>query len=166
MAKRSKKKSSSVRSKKRTKSSTAKGRTVRGSSSGRKRRKKVSATETLLRGSVGYGKGSDPLDFQISARVKLPKGRTISARVLAEAIRYRIDNGRNPKGIQLKIIRWRNPARITTSTDWRYPEDQAVKDNAEAMGYGPPISPQQAAWRTLSSALVSVQIASIEIRNS
>jgi hypothetical protein len=150
---------------KRTKSSIAKSRTVRVSKpKARQRRKVLPTDENLIRGTVTGGSG-DPLDFQISAEVNLPRGTTITARVITEAIRYRIKKGRNPRGIRLTIIRWRNPARRHTNPDWRYPDDPEVKENARKMGYGPPMSPQQAAWVTLSAALEAIQVADISIRN-
>lgn len=161
MAKKSKRKKKSSRARSRRINSTAKRSIVRGSSSGRKSKK---AEAAVISGTVLGAKG-DPLDFQISARVKVPKGRTITANVLTEAIRYRIKNGRSPRGIQLKIIRWRNPDRINTSPDWRYPDDPETKANSEKMGYGR-VSPQQAAWVTLSAAVGAVRVSDFTLRSS
>jgi len=125
-------------------------------------RKVLPKSEKLISGTV-HGEKGDPLDFQISARVRIPKGRTITARVLTEAIRYRIKHGRSPRGIQLKIIRWRNPDRKFTSPDWRYPEDPETVANAREMGLGH-LSPQQAAWVSLSAAVGAVQVSNFSLR--
>lgn len=166
MARKNKKKRKSSRVSSKTKNSIVKERTVQGSSSGRskkqKRRKVLPKSEAVISGSVQGTKG-DPLDFQISAKVKIPKGRTITANVLTEAIRYRIKTGRSPRGIQLRIIRWRNPARINTNPDWRYPDDPETIANSEKMGlHG---SPQQAAWVSLSAAVGAVQVSNFTFRN-
>jgi hypothetical protein len=85
--------------------------------------------------------------------------------VLTEAIRYRIKHGRSPRGIQLKIIRWRNPDRIYTNPDWRYPDDPETIANSEQMGLGH-LSPQQAAWVSLSAAVDAVQVSYFTLRSS
>lgn len=54
--------------------------------------------------------GLDAVDVQISAVVKIPKGYRISRKVVLQAIRWRANNPKkNPPGMILKIIRWRNP---------------------------------------------------------
>jgi len=56
----------------------------------------------------------DPLQIQISARCKIPRGCEISANVLREAIAYRIREGQDPPGIRLRLVRWRHGAK-----DWK-----------------------------------------------
>lgn len=130
----------------------------------RRKDKTLPKKEMRISGSVTGSKG-DPLDFQISAKVKLPRGFKLSAKVLTQAIRYRIKKGRSPRGMQLKIIRWRNPDRKFTSADWRYPDDPETIANCEDMGLGD-MSPQQAAWVSLSAAVEAVQITDFEVRRS
>jgi hypothetical protein len=134
----------------------------------RRKDKTLPKKEMRVSGSVKGTKG-DPLDFQISVKVKLPRGFKLSAKVLTQAIRYRIEKGRSPRGMQLKIIRWRNPARKHTSPDWRYPDDPETIANVENM-FPPSIagrmSPQQAAWRTLSAAVEAVQVKNFTVRHN
>ena len=82
------------------------------------------------------------------------------------AVRYRLKHGRSPKGIQLKVIRWRNPDRKFTTRDWRYPDDADVKANVvEMMGasWASRHTPQQAAWVTLQNALGAVEVSNLSL---
>jgi hypothetical protein len=77
----------------------------------------------------------DPLQIQISAHVKIPRGRRITANVIRQAIEYRLDHGENPPGIELEIVQWRNPGRKSAALRaWRS-------------------GSQEAAWGTLGNAL-------------
>lgn len=120
-------------------------------------------------GYKGKRKG-DPIDFQISAKMKIPKGHTVAAPVLTGAIRHRLATGRNPPGIQLRIIAWRNPDRSDPElAKWRRPSHRMVKDNVVAMlgtNRAKRMSPQQAAWVTLSNMLAKIEVESITVRNS
>jgi hypothetical protein len=118
----------------------------------------------VIEGRV-YGTKGDPLDFQISVKVKVPPGRTISAKVITEAIRYRIEKGRNPRGFVLKIVRWRNPNRRDTSPFWRTPTDaETVANTAEMLGArAERISAQSAAWVTLRQALAALRVSNLSL---
>jgi hypothetical protein len=147
---------------------------VRANSKKKKRRKlqKFRAKKYLISGRVvGFtkrGKKGDPLDFQISARMRIPKGYTVAAPVLTDAIRHRLETGRNPKGIQLRIIAWRNPDRADPElAKWRRPSDRRVKDNViEMLGENraSKLSPQQAAWVTLSGVMAAIELESVTLR--
>lgn len=120
---------------------------------------------------VGFaerGKKGDPLDFQISARMRVPKGHTVAAPVLTGAIRHRLETGHNPPGIKLRIIAWRNPDRSDEElAKWRRPSDRSVKDNVIAMlgeNRARRLSPQQAAWVTLSGVMAAIKVESISLR--
>ena len=77
----------------------------------------------------------DPLQIQIRARVEIPRGRRISASVIRQAIAYRLDHGRSPRGIELTIVQWRNPGRKSAALRaWR-------------------TGSQAAAWATLGNAM-------------
>lgn len=64
----------------------------------------------------------DPLQVQISVRVKVPKGtkpKQLTASLINEAIAYRIENGYDHPKIESKIVRWRNPTRPGGKGSWR-----------------------------------------------
>jgi hypothetical protein len=94
---------------------------------GKKRRRKKSGTTMTLR-IRAHHPGGDLVSIQISARLKrVPKGIKITKALLADMIRRKAQTsagewdgkdsvrgareGIDPKGITLKIVRWRNPGR-------------------------------------------------------
>lgn len=70
---------------------------------------------------VASDRHRDPLQIQISARVTVPRGKTITANVIRQAIAYRIKEDADPPGIKLQIVQWRNagPWRAGRPADWR-----------------------------------------------
>ena len=51
------------------------------------------------------------IEIQINARVEAPRnGRRLTNDVIREAIRYRIDHGEDPPGIELAIVSWKHGA--------------------------------------------------------
>ncbi len=93
---------------------------------GKKRRRKSGKTRHLK--IMAHHPGGDLVSIQISARLKrVPKGLRITKRLLADMVRRKAETsagfwdgkssvtgareGIDPKGIELKIIRWRNPGR-------------------------------------------------------
>jgi hypothetical protein len=90
----------------------------------------------------------DPLSIQISVKARIPKGKTISKRVVQEAIQFRARTGKNPKGMKLKIVAWRNPVRKNHKLEnWRS-------------------GSQAAAWRTLRRPLLRIRVGAFTIRSS
>jgi hypothetical protein len=96
-----------------------------------KRKAKKKVTKFKVRSSSG-----DLVEVQIAAIVhSRPKGVKLTRELLESMIRHKAEtargqwNGRsvvgayegeNPKGIELKIIRWRNPDRLADEdTSWR-----------------------------------------------
>jgi hypothetical protein len=64
----------------------------------------------------------DPLSVQITVRCKLPKGsrpEQLTASLIDEAIKYRIENGEDHPAFVCKIVRWKNPARKGKNAGWR-----------------------------------------------
>jgi len=86
------------------------------------------------------GKAADPLQVQINWRVArgvLP-GFEPDADFLRQAVAYRLENGQNPPGVELRIVSWRNPGR----------QSAALR--------APRTGSQTAAWATLGNALRSI----------
>lgn len=100
----------------------------------RKRKRKTSKTKTLR--IMAHHPGGDLVSIQIAARLKrVPKGLKITKALLADMVRRKAatsagfwdankvvgaSEGKNPAGIELKIIRWRNPGRNSASLrGWR-----------------------------------------------
>jgi hypothetical protein len=65
------------------------------------------------------GSSRDPLEIQISVRMRLPKGTAPSQSLAHEFIQYRIDNGEDHPRATTKIVRWKNPSRKGTAGNWR-----------------------------------------------
>lgn len=65
----------------------------------------------------------DPLQVQISVRLKMPRRRgkptKPTATLTQQAIQYRIKHGHDHPMATTKIIRWRNPARRGALASWR-----------------------------------------------
>jgi hypothetical protein len=57
------------------------------------------------------------IEVQISARVKKPKGHEITGNLLREAIAYRLSEGSDPPGIELRIIGWQKGNYQRTADD-------------------------------------------------
>lgn len=62
----------------------------------------------------------DPAEVQFSWKVDLPPGAKIRKQVLKQALDYLQDNGRPPRGFEIRGIFWRNPARRGKLADWRW----------------------------------------------
>lgn len=66
-----------------------------------------------------FGSSRDPLQVQISVRLRLPAGvKPTTARTQA-AINYRLEHGYDHANATTKIIRWRNPSRPGQLSRWR-----------------------------------------------
>jgi accessory colonization factor AcfC len=64
----------------------------------------------------------DPLQVQISVAARLPKGtrpEQLTAALIDEVIKYRIENGEDHPRFKTKIIRWKNPTRRSAFARWR-----------------------------------------------
>lgn len=68
-------------------------------------------------------KKRDPLQVQISVTLRMPRvrGKLVkpTARLINEAIAYRIRHGHDHPSAKTRIIRWRNPARRGPGARWR-----------------------------------------------
>jgi hypothetical protein len=102
-----------------------------------KRRKKRGSTVVRKLRIMAHHPGGDLVSIQISARLKrVPKGLKITKALLADMVRRKAESsagfwdgsssvvgaraGKDPKGIELKIIRWRNPGRKSSGLrGWR-----------------------------------------------
>lgn len=105
--------------------------------------KKKSKTRTLK--IKAMHPGGDLVSIQISARLKrIPKGMKITKALLADMVRRKADTsygywdgkkvvgaseGDDPSGIELKIVRWRNPNRKQAS-------DRAWRTGSQAHAWG------------------------------
>lgn len=64
----------------------------------------------------------DPLQIQISVQARMPKGtrpEQLTAALIDEAIKYRIENGEDHPRFKTRIIRWKNPTRKGKHASWR-----------------------------------------------
>jgi len=64
----------------------------------------------------------DPLEIQISVKLKLPKHvdpKTVPASLIDEVVRYRVEHGHDHPRAQTRIIRWLNPSRKGRKGQWR-----------------------------------------------
>ncbi len=102
----------------------------------RKPKRKKSGKIKHLR-IMAHHPGGDLVSIQISARLKrVPKGLRITKALLADMVRRKAETsagywdgnnavlgakaGKDPKGIELKIVRWRNPGRNSAGLrGWR-----------------------------------------------
>ena len=77
----------------------------------------------------------DPLQIQISAKFTVKKGKQVTGDLMRQAIRWRLDKGEDPPGIELRIVQWRNPGRKRADLrQWRTGD-------------------QESAWNTLKNAI-------------
>src|SRR5882672_2022734 len=61
----------------------------------------------------------DPLNVQINIVAHLPSGTRPTAKLIQEAIQYRIENEEDHPRFETRIIRWRNPTRKGQLGAWR-----------------------------------------------
>lgn len=88
----------------------------------------------------------DPLQVQIAVRGRLPRGRRLTKTFLRDAIRHKAATGEDLPGLDINIVRWRNPGRKNTSLrDWR------TGDQADA-------------WATLRRPLQRITVGAFSIR--
>lgn len=93
-----------------------------------------------------FGSSRDPLQVQISVRLRLPRGvKPTTARTRA-AINHRIKYGHDHPNAQTRIIRWRNPGRKGAGSQWRQGN-------------------QADAWGTLAQWLKFADVDLIEVRD-
>lgn len=83
----------------------------------------------------------DPLQIQISAHVQAPivggHVREITGDELRAAIAYRLDTGESPRGIDLRIVQWRNPGRQRADLRaWRTGDQQSAWETLKRALYG------------------------------
>ena len=64
--------------------------------------------------------GDDPVTVQISVKLKKPKGAKLAPEVLQQAVDYWAKHGESPRGMDVQVIRWRNPERSGKKGGWRY----------------------------------------------
>lgn len=103
---------------------------------GKKRTRKKRTSKTKRFSFKVRHPGGDLVSIQISARLKrVPKGLKITKALLADMVKRKAETsagfwdgaqvvgakeGRDPRGIELKIIRWRNPGRSRSGLrGWR-----------------------------------------------
>lgn len=112
----------------------------------------------ILKFKVAHGSG-DLVSIQISAKLKrVPKGLKITKQLLADLVRHKALtssgqwDGRNvigaregddPPGIELKIIRWRNPGRKSSS-------DRGWREGPQAEAWG-------SLWQIIVNGLLNVR---------
>lgn len=95
----------------------------------------------------------DPLSVEISATIKVPKGFKVTAKLIEQAVRWKLEhNLRNPKGFKLRIVSWTNPTRNAGKINPR----NGLPLNAPR-AYGP----DRERWETLRGPLLS---AGLDIR--
>lgn len=77
---------------------------------------------------------SQAVELQVSVRVRKPRdGRTLTANVIEQAIRYRVERGQDPPGMTLRIIRWRHYKR---SERWHDGSDRDWKSFSAVFAFG------------------------------
>ena len=92
----------------------------------------------------------DPLSVEISATIKKPKGFKITAKLIEQAVRWKLEHGlRNPKGFKLRIVSWTNPTRRANAINPR----NGLPLNAPR-SYGP----DRERWETLRGPLLSASM--------
>lgn len=90
------------------------------------------------------------VEIQAGITVKLPRGVRASARMLAEAVRFRIRNGTDPEGIKIDFLIWRRgakeyeykgrrlndallrAARLVSPGDWVFRQVRSLKGNGSS----------------------------------
>jgi len=95
---------------------------------------------------------TDSVDIQLSVTAKIPRGKTLSREVIQEAIQYRAKHGRNPKGFNVRLIRWRNPERSGGDS---IEEEYTNADDAELQPGWRKYGKQSERFETLSRVLRS-----------
>ena len=65
-------------------------------------------------------KNPDALSVQFSFKVRVPKGVSITKKVLNEIYLEWVETGILPKGIEIRGMFWKNPDRHPPLDDWRY----------------------------------------------
>lgn len=102
-----------------------------------------------------FGSSRDPLQVQVSVRLKLPRAvkalpakerRALQRKLTQEAINYRLTHDRDHKYATTKIIRWRNPGRKGQLSRWRQGN-------------------QADAWATLKQWLRFATVDAVSVRN-
>lgn len=89
----------------------------------------------------------DPLEVQISIKLRLPKGvppEAVTSRLIDELVAYRIEHGKDHPRAKTRIIQWRNPGRRGALRRWR-------------------TGNQEDAWETLGRALVSGGVSIVRV---
>lgn len=117
--------------------------------------KRGESTE-IVRGTIRTSSG-DPLEVQMSIKVRKPKGRRLSKKVIEQAILYKLNDKklRDPRGFKLKIINWTNPDRDPSKTN---PRNNLPLDFPRDYGT------QAERWETLRVPLLSARMAIQKVR--
>lgn len=68
----------------------------------------------------------DPVEVQISFKVRTPRGVRLTREVLDQVYKDWLDTGELPHAVQIRYIAWRNPDRLGALSDWRYSEGSEV----------------------------------------
>lgn len=98
---------------------------------------------------IGKARGIDSVDIQLAVTVNVPKGARLAPGVIEEAIKYKCKHGKNPRGFNVKIIRWRNPDRMEGDPEEIFTNPEAAKLQSGWRKYGP----QAERFGTLGNAL-------------
>lgn len=62
----------------------------------------------------------DALSVQVSFKVRVPKGTSITKKVLNQIYLNWVETGELPKNIEIRGIFWKNPDRNPPLDNWRY----------------------------------------------
>lgn len=77
---------------------------------------------------------SAAIEIQISVRILKPRnGRSVSRVLIEQAIRYRAEQGMNPSGMMIRMIRWRH---YRHANSWTKASDEDWKSFANVIALG------------------------------
>lgn len=72
----------------------------------------------------------DPVNIQFSVRARLPKGLKMTQKLQERILLEWAETGKLPKGFEIRMIKWRNPARKPPKNNWRVAESKADIEEA------------------------------------
>jgi hypothetical protein len=63
--------------------------------------------------------GTDPVSVQIGIKAQVPRGYRLSPQFMEKVVHNWAETGETPVGIEVNVIKWRNPARKGAKGGWR-----------------------------------------------